>query len=466
MSQTSAPAGIDAKPNATQPSAMSAAVLLRWTLFAFAISLLVGGESRAAPVVLDPANYTSLVSADSPETIAPGTQITLANWQHYRRFLPFGIQILYSGQYLWRVGSSADFAITVGPTIDYTWPRQYLEDTEKYGNQTRLVKLANGGYTIENYVAGLPFPIPAEPNLADKVVYNWRYGPNPTVSWWPWTAFMVDRFLNLRISSEGHFEFYRLSHLSTPGLPINPDYGRGYLNSQRSDVTAPEDIKYLIQLNLQPDDPTALTEQYIYIPQLRRSLRLTTGGRCTYQAQSDSTTRDFSLDSANGRATLLGEAKILAFEHATGDPAVLYGVNGIAVKSSVPGWPKPALGRWELRNVYVIDGEFLPGNPARKCFGHAVFYIDKDNWLLVGLDDYDPDGKLWKEYLQVFMEVPDHAQGGNYMILHHIVTLNFRENHASGVTIAAPVRFDNDVPAEYRNAADSALPGSIMTINK
>ncbi len=469
MSQTLPSADLNSAASATretQPDAPGVAALLRRALLALVAGLFLGGESRAAPVVFDPANYTALVSSGSSETIEPGTQITLQNWQHYKRFLPFGIQILYSGQYLWRVGSTPDFTITVGPTIDYTWPRRYLEDTEKYGDQTRLEKVDSGGYAITHYVAGLPFPIPTEPNLADKVVYNLRYGPNPAVLRWPWTAFVVDRFLNVRTTSEGNFEFYRLSHISTSGVPINPDYGKGYLNSQRSDVTAPEDIKYFVQLILQPDDPMALSEQYFYIPQLRRPYRYSTGGRCSYQGGVDNSTRDFSFDAANYKVTLLGDAKTLALEHSTGDPVVLYGLNGFHVKSYLPGWPNPTLGRWELRNVYVTDLAPLPTNLARKCYSHSVFYVDKDNWAPVLVEDYDADGKLWKETIFASMEIADKAQGGDYMIGHHSVTLNLKENHASVVTIASPPKLDDGVPAEYRNAADSALPSSIMSINK
>jgi hypothetical protein len=56
--------------------------------------------------------------------------------------------------------------------------------------------------------------------------------------------------------------------------------------------------------------------------------------------------------------------------------------------------------------------------------------------------------------------------GGNFMILHHQTTLNLKENHPTVVTMTSAPKLDNDVPAEYRNAADSALPGSIVSINK
>jgi hypothetical protein len=64
-----------------------------------------------------------------------------------------------------------------------------------------------------------------------------------------------------------------------------------------------------------------------------------------------------------------------------------------------------------LRNMYVIDSVPVPENPARKCLSHTVIYLDKQNWQLMGLEDYDLDGKLWKENLYMYLEVPNDAWG-------------------------------------------------------
>jgi hypothetical protein len=119
-----------------------------------------------------------------------------------------------------------------------------------------------------------------------------------------------------------------------------------------------------------------------------------------------------------------------------------------------------------VRNVYVIDYAPLPTNLASKCFSHSVIYVDQDSWAYMGGEDYDVEGKLWKEYINANMELPDKSQGGDYIIGHHGVTLNLKENHVTVVTLASAPKLDGDVPVEYRNAADSALPGSLLTINK
>src|SRR5689334_5403842 len=50
----------------------------------------------------------------SSETIAPGTAITMANWQQYRTFMPEGMAALFEGKYFWKMPS--DVRIEIGPT--------------------------------------------------------------------------------------------------------------------------------------------------------------------------------------------------------------------------------------------------------------------------------------------------------------------------------------------------------------
>src|SRR5690242_1275796 len=101
------------------------------------LACAAGAHAQVFPVY-DPGFVNDLVDVNSPQTIAPGTQITAQNWTQYKGFMPLGLQKLYSGQYFWRVGSDPDFTITVGPTIHTPLPRKYLDDTEKYHNQVSL----------------------------------------------------------------------------------------------------------------------------------------------------------------------------------------------------------------------------------------------------------------------------------------------------------------------------------------
>ena len=46
----------------------------------------------------------------------------------------------------------------IGPTVSIPVTHQFAIDTEKYSNQVKLDPMPNGGFDIEGYVAGLPFP--------------------------------------------------------------------------------------------------------------------------------------------------------------------------------------------------------------------------------------------------------------------------------------------------------------------
>ena len=71
--------------------------LLWGTVIGIAIIVCLG---RPAPAQInyDLANFKAMADADSTETIAPGTKITLQNWQQYKKFMPIWMQAAFSGQ--------------------------------------------------------------------------------------------------------------------------------------------------------------------------------------------------------------------------------------------------------------------------------------------------------------------------------------------------------------------------------
>ncbi|MGH7906886.1 MAG: DUF1329 domain-containing protein, partial [Candidatus Binataceae bacterium] len=88
--------------------------------------------------------------------IPDGTTITLKNWQQYNAFMPYGMQELFKGAYLWRIPQG--FQMVVGPTHHYTPPKPYLEDTAKYASKVGITTDAEGRHILTGYVAGMPFP--------------------------------------------------------------------------------------------------------------------------------------------------------------------------------------------------------------------------------------------------------------------------------------------------------------------
>src|SRR5579863_7493137 len=150
FSQTAGAAGSSA-PSAPPPTATNAA------------------QKDAAPQAAS--------AAASADTIPPGTQITMQNWQNYQQFMPDGMVSLFQGKYYWKM--PADVAMKVGPTVNYPLPKGYLEATEKFASQVKIVELPDGGLTLTGYQGGIPFPNPAEPHKGWKVLANlwYRYLP-------------------------------------------------------------------------------------------------------------------------------------------------------------------------------------------------------------------------------------------------------------------------------------------------
>ena len=131
-------------------------------------------------------------SAD--DNIPPGTKITPQNWQKYKDYMPQGLQIILSRTTLWKVPEDA--VMEVGPLVDYPLPRSWYEASEKYKNQTKLVKLPTGGYTLEGYQAGTPFPDYSGPDKAYKILYDLYYHYSGSVNHYESRGYEIDRYMS------------------------------------------------------------------------------------------------------------------------------------------------------------------------------------------------------------------------------------------------------------------------------
>jgi len=426
---------------------------------------LAAGVARAQ--TFDPANYAALAAADSSDTIAPDTKITLENWQQYKKFLPIGVQAMFSQRYLWKIGAGPEFTMVVGPTIRIPMARKLQEDTEKYAGQTKLRKLDNGGYTAEGYVAGVPFPKPSGDQMGHQVLYNAFYGFIPPIYRYVTATSLIDRYSNI-FPEDTEVIYWRLSHISDPNMPINPEYGKGYLQSARYFVLSPEQTRYTTQLAQQPDDPLKLQEIYVFLPSLRRSLRLSSAARCSPILGSDWVQDDNSDGMAfqitNFNVKFLGQKKILFIVHGN-DPG-LYDKGNYLLKSSMPAWPSSRVGKWELRNVMVVDTSPLP-SMGSYCYGHKVGYIDPDTWTQLGWDFYDINQKFWK--MNMIPMRPLTIDTGDVTTFHSAnvdIMWDFQNGHVTSSNVNATPQFASKISADLRDVATWAFPGSLSRIMK
>jgi hypothetical protein len=130
----------------------------------------------------------------------------------------------------------------------------------------------------------------------------------------------------------------------------------------------------------------------------------------------------------------------------------------------VPGWPKPELGRWELREVYVIDVTPLPAMSGY-CYSHKIFYIDKEGWFPEELEMYDAEGKLWKTTISAITFAGVNVEGNPVPIANHAAILDLQKTHAT-FNLLGDISIDNEVSPAFQDAAIAAFPGGLANIMK
>jgi uncharacterized protein DUF1329 len=186
-------------------------------------------------------------------TIPPGTKITMQNWQQYKQFMPDGMIPLFEGKYFWKM--PADLEMDIGPTVNRQLPTGYVTATEKYGNQTQVVVLPDGRFDIKNYVAGLPFPNPAEPYKGWKILANHWFGfaGARIGAATPETGFssgcVQDRFHYINCGRSINV-YHRLAFISHPGHPAIEPGANGAFFTEFHMIWEPEHFKYLSDLTI------------------------------------------------------------------------------------------------------------------------------------------------------------------------------------------------------------------------
>src|SRR5438067_12808702 len=102
--------------------------------------------------------------------VMPGDKITDQNMDKVKDLISPGME--------WCI--KRGFPMTIVEPKRIEWPKAYKEATEKYSGQ---VKLAPDGLSVQNFVAGQPFPTlhPNDPQIALKIMWDYEYKFNPTV---------------------------------------------------------------------------------------------------------------------------------------------------------------------------------------------------------------------------------------------------------------------------------------------
>jgi hypothetical protein len=272
----------------------------------------------------------------------------------------------------------------------------------------------------------------------------------------------------------------QLDYLSEPGYPHAIAEGKPYYFARFEEQLAPEQGKYSTILDLTPSDPTQLDELYEYVPTLRRSLRLSQAARCAPVFGSD-----YLIDDEDGgppglpqlfQIDYLGDKKILTLQHASPRsfdsppmPTQLDERFYYAGSAGIVPFPKPAMGKWEVRDNYVLSLKRLPQFAKGYCYSNRILYVDKENYFGAGdLELYDASGKLSKTQLAFLYPVSIAGSKGDVAELltgpYIGLLVNFRNKH---VTVSPYLRSCVDgacAAAGYLDPSRYASPEGLMKI--
>jgi hypothetical protein len=398
-------------------------------------------------------------------TIPPGARITMQNWHRYKQFMPDGMIALFQGGYYWKM--PPDVEMEVGPTVLHPLPKTYRDATERYASQVKLVDLSGGGFSMNGYQGGTPFPEPAEPHRGWKILANfwYRYVPHLLVDTYG-TSCYVDSVSGITCNAD-EIVYRQLSFNTDPGVPASVPGADGKFYSQWSMSLEPEQQKYYASLTISYANVGTPEDHYVFNPTLRRHLAVSASARCAPSTGSDATPDDsrfgFDSDLTQVRVEYLGARKILALV----DTDLPQGRFPAGYDMPL-GWPTPAWGKWQLRDVDVISVSKIPSLAAGYCYGKRVMYLDRVFSGAVWEDIYDSNMKPWK-FVGLFLRTLTVPQVGPANVTGSQVEAfwDIQNNHATFFSDPAggrPFYVNDESPEEFRDVIEYSTPGGLDQI--
>jgi hypothetical protein len=410
------------------------------------------------------ANPPPPAAASSGSESPVGTTITMQNWRDYQNYMPDGMIALFQGKYFWKM--PPDVAMPIGPTIIHPLPPAYVAATEKSAGQVKVVELPNGGLTLAGYNGGEPFPNPAEPHQGWKILANlwFRYLPHLTVNT---NGVVCTMDSGNNVSCKAGMKVYRqLSYNTDPGVPPTIPGAEGKYFTQYETEKEPEQERYTTVLTISYTDLTKPEDVYVFIPSLRRYQPMSPSARCSADLGTDETPDDrrygFNVNLTRIKADLIGEKKILSlFDYQM--PAGRFPAN-----YDMPlGWPTATWGKWQLRDVYVVNVTKLDSSGGQ-CLGKRVIYIDKATYAPLWEDLYDTHMQPWR-FVGIFpraLEVP----GLGLQDTSNSMVYGFWDVKYSHATVFAepadgqPFYINEQAPKDFLDLEKFTTPGGLSEI--
>jgi hypothetical protein len=399
----------------------------------------VCGASLSASAASEEPNTAALRSAFypyadgtlQPQGIIPGLTINQQNWQVAEKVLPGEILRLVQG---------GDFTITVQETTDLPVRPAYVDATTKYFHAVSL----NGGYKIDNYKGGCPFPIidPTDPRAGEKVAWNFRYRDVPDTMEMRGTMQGVNNSGAIDRSNIGRMRI-RYGTDRVGDEVDDPQWAaRGVRVKALFESLAPSDQEGNMRITTLYNDEAQAADDLSYSPQNRRTRKgyvnmLTRMGGGRYDVLSEEQPPFFFIGYLHEYNWVhKGEHLMLAPGFAKAGQLTFAGKN-----NWYPDLP------WELRRVVVLESTPKGQHP----YGKRLFYLDAQTYSPFYVLSYDPQGELARLSLIVHGN-PDFIPASNGIRLPVPLGaswVSFTQERASQMVVGEPAFDQNFSPRRF-----------------
>ncbi len=275
---------------------------------------------------------------------------------------------------------------------------------------------------MENYVAGLPFPLldPNDPKVAVKVIWNFSFRPLYTDDVDLRNVEVVSNGSGGPLSDSvahftiGHFAFYNnMGRTEVEPIPTDPEAteagiryrfgafpflepaeirGFGLVRQRYMDLKVDDNAWYYNPLSRMLKRVTADTLSDAIGP--FSTGRITESNNRTYANNLDPDSYfGFAAKVEDFNYRLLGIKPMLACVEAENSPA-----KPCEFDNNRTICPE----NWGMRQLYVIEATVKPQSWSQRIGSDGavipkrVLYVDSEGWFITASDQYDKEGKLWK----------------------------------------------------------------------
>ncbi|EQM68495.1 DUF1329 domain-containing protein [Pseudomonas tohonis] len=331
-----------------------------------------GMKPGAAPVSAN-GDYSDPFAAEQPLY-----EITRANLEQYRDQLSPGQQGMLTRY--------PDYRMRVYPSHrSAAVPQAYLDETRA---NLAKVSLTDGGYGLDGYNFGVPFPQPTE---GLEVMWNHltRYRGGS----------IRRQFASATVQERGDYTLVNSDGLTAFRERVSDlEPGENLLFFNRVRTTAPSRYAGEVTLVHEPiNQVSGPRSAWQYNPGQRRVRRAPTVAYDSSARYSFGQVVADSVDGYNGAPDrydwkLLGKREMLV-------PYNAYRMASKQVRYAdllKPGYLNTDYARYEKHRVWVVEATLKPN--SRHVYGKRRFYLDEDTWQILAADMYDARGELWRSY--------------------------------------------------------------------